>query len=151
MRSQPMSAVGVVAALLLLTGCQAGPQLVAPGAYRLLSTSSSTSPSTSAALAVVANTVTVTTGSDTWTSVIGEPGQSVVLCPPSGRGAPSALGEPLSLGEIELTRPAIFGDCGQTRPRRVTVVDLDSYNGGETRPPFTRWAEFCNTVDPDCP
>jgi hypothetical protein len=50
-----------------------------------------------------------------------------------------------------MTRPALFGDCGQTTPQRVALVDLDSLNQ-EPRPmPFTRWVEFCNTADRDCP
>lgn len=140
----------LTAALLLLAGCQASPQAVAPGEYNLFATSEMTSPAADARLAVKDQVVTIESGSNTWESTLGAPSQSVVLCPPSGPGAPATLGAPLTLGDLQLTRPAIFGDCGQTKPIRVTVVDLDSYNNGETRFPFTRWAEFCKTTDPDC-
>jgi hypothetical protein len=50
-----------------------------------------------------------------------------------------------------LASPAVVGDCGQTTPKRVTLVDLDSYDeaGGPFK--YTRWVEFCDTTDPDCP
>ena len=38
------------------------------------------------------------------------------------------VGTPLTVGSVALSAPAIFGDCGQTTPKRLTLVDLDSYD-----------------------
>ena len=52
------------------------------------------------------------------------------------------------IGDLELAEPAIFGDCGEARPIRVTVVDLSAVGDGQF--PFQRWAEFCDIADADC-
>ena len=57
-------------------------------------------------------------------------------------------GGPVALAGTTFARPALFGDCGMTRPVRVTVVDLDSTTPTGTFG-FTRWVEFCDTKDPD--
>lgn len=56
---------------------------------------------------------------------------------------------PLSVGEVDLGSPAVYGDCGQTSPERVTLVDLESR--ADTLPPFSSWVEFCLGSEPDCP
>ena len=71
-----------------------------------------------------------------------------VLCPPGGRGSPQPLDIPIEDGGLTLEQPALFGDCGQVRPTRVTVVDLASTT--DQAFPFATWAEFCDTTDPDC-
>ncbi len=60
-----------------------------------------------------------------------------------------SLDAPLSVDGVVFTRPALVGDCGQTTPVRVTLVDLDATDTS-LRFPFTRWAEFCDLTDPDC-
>ena len=70
------------------------------------------------------------------------------LCPLGGRGSPQPLDIPIEDGGLTLEQPALFGDCGQVRPTRVTVVDLASTT--DQAFPFATWAEFCDTTDPDC-
>ncbi len=103
-------------------------------------------------------TVTVDGGQFTFTPAGGpdiiasaSPGtESFVVCPPDAKGTPDLLGASLTLGQATLQQPAVFGDCGQTQPERITVVDLASVNADAGPLPFTRWIEFCNTTDPDC-
>ncbi len=55
----------------------------------------------------------------------------------------------MTVGDLTLVAPAMFGDCGDSAPELVTVVDLDSAT--ESGPlPFSRWIEFCNVESADC-
>lgn len=135
---------------LLFVGCQSGPQTVPEGTYRLLADSSTTSPTTADSLAVSSSRVTLTATDATSTVLLGAATSEYTLCPPSGRGPARSLASPLTINGTSYARPALFGDCGQTKPARVTIIDLDSYNDGATKMPFNRWAEFCDTRDPDC-
>jgi hypothetical protein len=151
--------IGLVAISLLvaLTGCSGsddstsgGPQAPSDGSYRYLAASAGGG-AVSAALKISGTGITLTQETGTTTATIGDPAPEVVLCPPSGKGQPLAITAPLTIGEIALTSPAIFGDCGLVKPTRVTVIDLDSFDTAGGPFGFTRWVEFCDTTDPDCP
>jgi len=91
----------------------------------------------------------LTQGFETVEGTLGQPvGTEYVLCPPDGKGSPRPLGTPVEVGGVQLASPALFGDCGQAKPVRVTLVDLDATTDGAF--PFQIWAEFCDTKDPDC-
>ncbi len=145
-----LTTIAGLATALLLVGCQAGPQSVPAGSYRLLADATTTSPATPADLTITADAVTLTVDGTASNTNIGAATSDYLLCPPSGKGTARALSTPLTINGTEFTHPAIYGDCGQAKPTRVTIIDLDSHNDGATKPPFTRWAEFCNTTDPDC-
>jgi hypothetical protein len=149
-------AVVVALSVLALAGCEGsdgsssgGPAEVSDGSYAYLA--SSAGGSAAASLTITGDTLTLTGDAGPVTATIGEPAAEAVLCPPSGKGQPATVGTPLTVGSVGLASPAVFGDCGQTTPRRVTLVDLDSYDeaGGPFK--YTRWVEFCDTTDPDCP
>jgi hypothetical protein len=131
------------------TGASQGPAEVPDGSFRLLATSSDQEPDPAATLQIAGDTVVLTQGSDTDTGALGQAVEGdYVLCPPGGRGSPRPLDTPVEIGGVRLTSPAVFGDCGQTKPVRVTLVDLAATS--DTAFPFNRWAEFCDTKDPDC-
>ncbi len=70
------------------------------------------------------------------------------VCGTDGVGAPSPLEPGFTVGLLAFTNPAIYGDCGVTAPKRVTIIDLDSVEpDGST---FSRWLEFCDISDADC-
>ncbi len=144
------TAIAGVAAALFLTGCQSAPQGVPAGSYRLLADATTTSPGSPAELTVTANAVTLAADGTTASADLGAATSSYTLCPPSGTGTARQLSASLTINGTYYTHPAIYGDCGQTKPVRVTIIDLDSYNNDTTKLPFDRWAEFCNTADPDC-
>jgi hypothetical protein len=141
---------------LLLAGCSGGsdgdsqgPAAVADGSYRLLATSTTQDPDATVSLQITGDSVVLTQGSETVEQTLGQPvGTEYVLCPPDGKGSPRSLGTPVEVGGVQLASPALFGDCGQTKPVRVTLVDLDETT--EAAFPFQDWAEFCDTKDPDC-
>lgn len=139
------------AAALLLSACSSGPAAVADGAYRAMAASSEIGapPDTQLKVADKQFTFTTSDGADIVASITAGTEQFVV-CPPDTRGTPDLLGSSLVLGNATLEQPAVLGDCGQTTPARITIVDLASA-GTDTAPfPFTRWIEFCDTADPDC-
>jgi hypothetical protein len=142
-------------ALVLLAGCSSsgqsadGPQPVADGSYAFLA--SSAGGTGSATLEISGNQVTLAQDGSSTTGTMGAVATEAVLCPPSGKGQPVELDASLTVGELALAAPAIFGDCGGVTPKRVTVVDLDSYDEGAGPFSYTRWVEFCDTTDPDCP
>jgi hypothetical protein len=149
--------VGVgLGAVLLLAGCSGGsdgdsqgPAAIADGSYQLLATSTSQEPDATVSLQITGDSVVLTQGSGTVEGNLGQPGTTeYVLCPPDGKGSPRPLGTPVDVGGVQLASPALFGDCGQTKPVRVTLVDLDATT--EDAFPFQNWAEFCDTKDPDC-
>ena len=114
-----------------------------------LATSASQEPDATVSLQITGDSVVLTQGSATVEGTLGQPGATeYVLCPPDGEGSPRPLDAPLDVGGVRLTSPALFGDCGQTKPVRVTLVDLDATT--EASLPFQDWAEFCDTKDPDC-
>ena len=150
-------AVLVASSVFGLAGCggsdgssSGGPAEVSDGAYAYLASSAGGS-APAATLTIAGDTLTLTGDAGPVTATIGEPAAEAVLCPPSGKGQPAKVGTALTVGSVALASPAIFGDCGQTTPKRVTLVDLDSYDeaGGPSK--YTRWVEFCDTTDPDCP
>ena len=157
MRTVRFGAVLVACTALAIAGCggsddssSGGPGDVSDGAYAFLASSAGGSePATT--LTVAGDTLTLTVDAGPVTATIGEPAAEAVLCPPSGKGQPATLGTPLTLGSIALASPGIFGDCGQTTPKRVTLVDLDSYDEAAGPFKYTRWVEFCDTTESDCP
>jgi hypothetical protein len=151
------AAVLVASSVFGLAGCggadgssSGGPATVSDGAYTYLA-SSAGGGAQAATLTIAGGTLTLTGNGGPVTATIGEPATQAVLCPPSGKGQPGTLGTPMAVGSVALSSPAIFGDCGQTTPKRVTLVDLDSYDKAAGPFGFTRWVEFCDTTDPDCP
>ena len=150
-------ATAIVGASLLVAtaGCSGsdaspgGPQAPTDGSYVYLASSEGSTQST--ALAIAGEQVALTQGSGTTTASMGDPAPPAVLCPPSGEGRALTLDAPLTIGAVALASPALFGDCGQTTPKRVTVIDLDSYEEAGGPFGYTRWVEFCETSDPDCP
>ena len=142
--------------VLALAGCggsdsstSGGPAAISDGAYAYLA-SSAGGGAQAATLTIDGDSLSLTGDAAPVTATIGEPAAEAVLCPPSGKGQPSTLGTPLTVGSVALASPAIFGDCGQTTPKRVTLVDLDSYDEAAGPFKYTRWVEFCDTTDPDC-
>lgn len=145
-------AVLLAACVLSLSGCgsSAGPADVADGSYRAYATAGGAADLPPATLEVAGSKVTVAEFDVIQTAQVGPAVDAQVLCPPAGTGQPLTLASPLTLGSNTYARPAMFGDCGQTKPRRITIVDLDSYTDGDGLPPYTRWTEFCDTNDADC-
>lgn len=147
---RPITALGAALLALLLVGCQSGPQSVPDGTYRLLSDASTTGPGAGDSLEISSNAVTLTSGGATTSAELGAATDQYTFCPPSGKGTARSLGSRLTINGTDYATPAIFGDCGQAKPARVTIVDLDSYNDDATPLPFSSWAEFCDVSDPDC-
>ena len=138
-------------AAMLLSGCQqSGPASVTNGQYRLYATSTGESQLPDSTLVVEDSTVTLTQGGEVTEVATGEPGEEYTLCPPRGAAAPTPLAGPVAVGDLLLSNPAVFGDCAQAAPARVTVIDLASFEEGAGGLPFARWVEFCDTDDPDC-
>jgi hypothetical protein len=147
--------VVAVGSVLLLAACSSdsitasGPGDLADGSYRLFAASSSGALRDQASLEIAGDKVVITQGADVVEATLDSAtADSYVLCPPGGAGNPRLLDALVTIGSLDLARPALFGDCAQTQPVRVTVVDLDSSTDNAF--PFTRWAEFCAVTDPDC-
>ncbi len=88
-------------------------------------------------------------GSESVQVTLGDPvSPQYVLCPPGGQGSPRPVDAAVQVDGLQMRQPALFGDCGQTSPSRVTLVDLASTTDGAF--PFAVWAEFCDSADPDC-
>lgn len=142
------------AALVVLGGCgssgqsAAGPAAVGDGSYAFLA--SSAGGAASATLDIAGQELTLTEAGASTSGTIGEAAPEAVLCPPAGKGQPLRVDAALSVGAVTLAAPAIFGDCGQVTPKRVTLVDLDSLDEAVGPLAYTRWVEFCDTSDPDC-
>lgn len=120
------------------------------GQYRLYATSASAQAlPLDVSLVIEDSALTLNSGAEQTTYILGEPGAEYTVCPPSGKGAPQPLGGAMPIGDLDLAEAAAFGDCGTTKPSRVTVVDLTSVDAA-TQFPFERWAEFCLIADPDC-
>lgn len=142
---------------LALAGCggvdvssASAPAGVSDGSYAYLA-SSAPGNAPAALLTIDGDTLTLTGEAGAVTTTTGEPAAPAILCPPSGTGRPATVGTPLTIGSVHLAAPALFGDCGQTTPKRVTLVDLDSYDEAGGPFGFTRWVELCDTSDADCP
>jgi hypothetical protein len=150
-RSGRLSALGLPVAAVLLAGCQSGPASVADGSYTSYAVGSGVGELPSTGLVIRGDTVTLTGPGLEASARVGAGSGEYILCPPDGKGTPLPVGQAITIGTLTLTRPAIFGDCGQTRPLRVTLVDLASADGQGGPFPFTRWVEFCDTSDADCP
>ncbi len=148
-----MVALGSLTAVAVLTGCgsggSGGPADVADGTYRLYATSDGPSVDADSAPVLEIGGETVRLSDGDQSATLGDPAEDWVLCPPSGQGAPVRLDTALTVGDLVISSPALFGDCGATRPERVTVVDLDSVDT-DLAFPFERWAEFCDVDDVDC-
>lgn len=147
-RSWAIGATGL--SLVLLAGCASAPADVASGDYRAYAASAEIGQVPPVTLVIDGSTLTFGEA-DVLTSVQSSPGTAeVVVCPPDRTGIPALLGPTLSIGPANFAEPALVGDCGDTSPARVTVVDLTSADGTVAPFPFTRWVEFCATADPDC-
>jgi hypothetical protein len=140
--------VPLCAAVLLVTACQSAPAPVTDGAYRAFASSLGTVDDSM--VVIDASVLTVTTGDIVQSARVGDADGTYTLCPPEGTGEALRLDQPLTIGELVLAEPAVFGDCGATQPARVTIVDLDSAAETTGPFPFTRWMEFCDVTDPDC-
>lgn len=145
-------AAAATAGALLLAGCSSsGPADVASGDYRAFAASDAVGATPEATLSVSDSAFTFTPTDGARASATSSPGTAeFVLCPPDTTGTPTLLGPSLTIGTVTLQQPAVFGDCGQTTPKRITVVDLASASTDVGPFPFTRWIEFCDTADPDC-
>lgn len=140
-----------VTALLLLSACSSGPAAVADGTYRAMAASGELVAAPDVTLTVADAQFTFTTAGSADIVTTATPGaEQVVACPPDTTATPDLLGASLTLGNATLAQPAVFGDCGQTTPARITIVDLASAGPDSAPFPFTRWIEFCDTTDPDC-
>lgn len=142
-----------LSAALIATACGGddgggGPEAVSTGSYRAYASSSGGAVA-DASLEVDADRVVVSSGPGVTESALGSEQGSYLLCPPDGSGPVRPLSIGLTIGTVDLEEPAVFGDCGVTTPRRVTVVDLASLDEGLAFP-FTRWVEFCDVTHPDC-
>lgn len=145
-----VAAAGAAALVIVLGGCSSGgPAAPSDGLYAFLSSSEGRT-AQDTTLSIKGDKITLTQEAGTTTALIGDPAPAAVLCPPYGQGQPLQIGAPLTIGSIALSAPAVFGNCGEVKPVRVTLIDLESYdeNGGPFG--FTRWVEFCDTMDPDC-
>lgn len=140
--------------VLTLTGCQSqsGPEALEPGQYVALASSTGIT-QTGATLALTSTYVVLRSDTNPQTSAFAGPSAEFLLCPPSGHGVGRTLREPLTIGGQDYQSPMIFGDCGTTRPARVTIVDLTSLEdpSEHSSMPFSRWIEFCRGGAPDCP
>jgi hypothetical protein len=135
---------------LALTACSSGPDDIADGNYRAFAVSADVRDVPPVTLTIEGDTLTVAEGDVLTSASLGEGHDAFVLCPPDGTGVPIPLGDALSLGTTNFDAPAVFGDCGDVSPSRVTIVDLDSHDQDGGPMPFTRWIEFCDTADTDC-
>lgn len=126
-----------------------GPAALSDGTYRLLATSTSQDPDPTVTMQITGTTVELTQGTGSVQATLGQAGSDEhTLCPPNGTGSPQPLGSPVEVDGVQMTDPALFGDCGQTAPVRVTLVDLSATT--DEAFPFQNWAEFCDITDPDC-
>ncbi len=134
-------------ALTAITACgPARPAPLADGRYRLMATSSG--PVADLTLTLSGSSLLVS-GDSTARHLTGEQ-RTATVCPGADGGDVFVIDRAVALGDLDLRTPGLFGDCGVTRPRRVTLVDLSSARPGEA-PPYAVWAEFCDVTDPDCP
>ena len=138
------AAAGVV----VLAGCSSGPADVADGQYRAFAWSGVGDPG--ASVLVTGDQLDVSSSAGTEALAVGDPANSYVLCPPDGTGRPRLLNGRLAIGDLVMRQPAVFGDCGTTSPRRLTIVDIASYDPSQGPFPFTTWVEFCDVKDADC-
>jgi len=135
----------------LLSACSSAPAAVDDGTYRAFAASGELGRTPEASVEVRDDRLTFTTpAGPEFVADASRGTQDFVVCPPQGSGTPDPLSAPLTLDGVTFERPAVFGDCGQTTPARITVVDLESGAEGSGPFPFTRWIEFCDTADPDC-
>jgi len=148
-RSALLTAALSVAAL-ALTACQSGPAAIDSGDYRAFAASAEVGDVPPVTLAIDGSTLTFGENDVLTTAQMGDSADEYLVCPPSGKGAPTTLGPSLSLGPTTFDSPAIVGDCGNAAPARITIVDLSSLNEEQGPFPFTRLIEFCDTTDPDC-
>lgn len=132
-----------------LSACQAGPPEVEDGEYRFFASSESAQ-HPDATLRVKGESVTLSVDDVESVTTLARGDEEYTICPDSRDGRPQTLTNPVALGDTHFAAPAVFGDCGVTKPARVTLVDLDSIDDDGSLPAFTRWAEFCDVTDPDC-
>ena len=147
MRTKFIQAAAALA--LIAAGCSAsGPDAVSDGTYHGYAASNGSAPS--ASLVIEGNTATFSIDSGAESYSMRDAEAEYVLCPPDGQGTPLSLGSPLAIGSTDFSQPAVFGDCGETAPERITLVDLGSYDEAAGGLPFGTWMEFCNAADDDC-
>ncbi len=150
MKATVVAPVALCGALAACGGGDAGPAAVTDGTYSLMAVSAGGAPtSPRPSLTIAGNTVQISTSTGPVQATSTPTSTTYTLCPPNGKGAPLALSTPVTVNGTLYVRPALFGDCGVTKPVRVTLIDLDSTTSTSALP-FSRWAEFCYTTDPDC-
>lgn len=150
------TAVVLLVPLVLVAGCSGpGPAEITDGNYAFLA--SSTTPGSSdggrpevGTLTVAGRVLTLSQPSGTSTHQVGDAAGTTVLCPPSGQGAPLRLTGPMVVGGLTLASPAVFGPCSTTSPRRITVIDLASFDDSRAPNKYGSFVEFCDQTDPDC-
>ena len=141
----------IAAFALMMAGCSSSsPDAVSDGEYRTYATSESTGENPPVALTISGDDATFAIDGETLSVTIGDAGAEYLVCPPGTKGSVRPLGGTVTLGSLILTQPAIFGDCGVTSPKRVTIVDLDGVNADSWPFPFSRWIEMCDVTDSDC-
>jgi major membrane immunogen (membrane-anchored lipoprotein) len=139
--------VGVALALVLTACGSSGPGAIADGSYKAYAVSSGATPD--AMLVIEGSSVTLTQDGTQSDFTMTDGTTEYTVCGTDGSGTPSPLGADMTVGDVDMVNPAIYGDCGQTSPNRVTVVDLDSALGSGGIG-FASWAEFCDVNDSDC-
>lgn len=145
---QSLRVLVVVIGALVLGACQSGPSAVGDGSYRAFAVAGGGTPP-AVTMEIQESSVLIAEDGTVVELTIGAALGDYTLCPPRGDGALMPLNGSIDLGTIQFDNPAIFGDCGETSPERVTLVDLDS-NAEGALPPFVDWLEFCDVKDPDC-
>jgi hypothetical protein len=144
MKNPLLAAVAVV----ILAGCgSSSPAAVVDGTYEEFAASDGAS--SEASLTISGSSFVLATEAALVEASLAESGPSFVVCPPDGEGEVRLMSKPFTIGGIDFSAPGVFGDCGETRPVRVTVVDVDSADPGLAFP-FTEWVELCDMTDPDC-
>lgn len=155
MRSPLLALAGGVLVLGIAACGQAnGPEAIADGSYAVLNSSlggaAASGQAKVATLGITGPELTLTQGTTRTKATIGEAAEAGVLCPSEGKGEPRRLSGPLTVGQLTLSAPAVFGPCPGVSPSRVTVVDLDSVDASQVPFSYTRWVAFCDTGDSDC-
>lgn len=150
-RRTGLAASAILGVLPLLAACSSGPAEPGNGEYRAFAAAAGLPGAPGASVAISDGAAEVTADGATSRSALTERSLDQVLCPPDAKGSAWTLDAGIVIGGIAFEEPAIIGDCGTSAPVRITLVDLAS--GSESvRPfPFTRWIEFCDVSDPDCP
>lgn len=144
-----MNRVSVIAAIALLAAACGGssPSRPADGTYTGYAASDGSVPA--GTLLVDGESYVLDIGGSSQEGRLTESDTQYVVCPPDGEATVEQMGAALTIGDLTFTTPAVFGDCGETAPVRVTIVDVATADM-DMAFPFITWVELCDTTDPDC-